>query len=202
MTVQSGNSDPTTDVPKANLEKRDMKKDESFKNCYLKNRVRLYWYIYRKISNSEESEDITAEVFLKLYQNWESVGGRGDSGVLAWLYTVSRNMCIDYLRKNSRSKSRSIENEEIDDATKVYEDHVGTAIKEEDLGHVMTALKFVDEEEREIVTLRFEQDMKFSEIASMMGKNEGACKMIFYRCIKKVRDKINELNGAQQPNTN
>ncbi len=193
---------PDEDNSKAdNISKRDMKKDESFKKCYLKNRERIYWYIYRKISCAEDSEDIAAEVFLKLYQNWDSVCIRGTNGIMAWLYTVSRNMSIDLLRKKGRQNVRSIENEEIDEATKVYENFFENAVKEEDLSRLTDVVKTIDEDEKEILTLRFEQDLKFNEIATVIGKNEGACKMIFYRSIKKIKDKLNEQYGDQQQST-
>ena len=101
-----------------------MEKDETFKKYYVKYRSRLYWYVYRKISKEEEAQDITADAFLKLYENYEDLGGRGEKGIVAWLYTVARNQCIDHLRKQGTRKSRSLEEEELETSAKVYNDFV------------------------------------------------------------------------------
>lgn len=165
-------------------------RDETFKKYYVKYRTRIYWYVYRKISRDEESQDITADAFLKLYERMAELEERGDSGILAWLYTVARNQSIDYLRKQGNRQSRSIDDEEIDEATRVFDDFVEEAMKDADLEEVKAALDTIDETAREIMQLRYEEDLKFSEIADMMGKSEGACKMILYRGLEKLRDEI------------
>ena len=98
----------------------DPKRDAAFKKYYLKYRERIYWYVYRKISSTQDTEDITADVFMKLYEHWDEVGKRRDNAILAWLYTVARNGSIDHLRKSGRRTQRSIEDEEIDSATRVF----------------------------------------------------------------------------------
>jgi len=170
----------------------DTRKDREFKRCYLKNRERIYWYVMRRISSSEDAQDITADVFVKLYERMNKIGKRGDNALLAWLYTVARNSSIDYLRKQSNRKSRSIDNEEIDEAVKVFDDFVGEVLKEHDLADTHSALEKLDELERELIELRYEEGMKFNEIAEMVGKSEGACKMVLYRSLDKIRDELNQ----------
>lgn len=170
----------------------DVKKDERFKRIYQKYRTKIYWYIFRKISQAEKAEDITADVFLKLYENWDKVKGRSNKGLTAWLYTVARNASIDHLRKEGRRKIRSSDNEEIDSATKVYDDFVEDAMKEEEIAMIYKAVHLISDDEQEVMTLRFEEGLKFSEIGKVVGKKEGACKMMFYRGIRKVRDNLNK----------
>lgn len=170
----------------------DVKKDERFKKIYQKYRTKIYWYIFRKISQAEQAEDITSDVFLKLYENWDKVKGRSGEGLAAWIYTVARNASIDHLRKEGRRKTRPIDNEEIDSATKVYDDFVEDVMKEEEIAMICKAVELISEDEREVIALRFEEGLRFSEIGKVVGKKEGACKMTFYRGIRKVRDKLNK----------
>ena len=163
-----------------------------FKKYYVKYRTRIYWYVYKKISREEEAQDITADTFLKLYERMAELEGRGDKGILAWLYTVARNQSIDFLRKQGNRQSRSIDNEEIDEATKVFDDFVEDAMKDADLVEIKTALTKIDEIAQEIMQLRYEEELKFNEIAEMVGKSEGACKMILYRGLEKMRDEISK----------
>lgn len=169
---------------------RNLEKDATFRKYYLKYRTRIYWYVFRKISNQEESEDITADVFLKFYQHVGDISKRGDSGVISWLYTVARNSSIDHLRKQGGLSVRTMDDEEIDSVIKVYEDFVEEAMKEEEISRVHEALRVADDISVEIMQLRYEEGMKFHEIADVVGKSEGACKMILYRNLEKIRDEI------------
>ncbi|MEA3356943.1 MAG: RNA polymerase sigma factor [Patescibacteria group bacterium] len=167
-----------------------MASDAKFKKCYLKHRIRMYWYIYRKISNVGDAEDITADVFMKLYENWDYVSKRNSGAILAWLYTVARNRSIDQLRKKSRRKTIPIGDEETGVQARNLDDFVQQAVKEEKLGLVRKAMKIVSEDELEVLTLRFEEELKFREIAEIVNKDEGACKMMLYRSIRKIRDEL------------
>jgi RNA polymerase sigma-70 factor, ECF subfamily len=168
----------------------DLRREREFQRHYLKHRERIYWYIVRKISRSEEAQDLTADVFLKLFEHLDQIKTRGDSAVLAWLYTVARNISVDYLRKTGKRQVRSIDDEEIDAVVKEFDTFVEQALNEYDLQAVYDALEIVDELEREILHLRFEEGLSFSDIALMIGKSEGACKMILYRSIGKIRNEL------------
>jgi RNA polymerase sigma-70 factor (ECF subfamily) len=182
-----------------NQKEKDVAKDERFKKIYQKYRKKMYWYIYRKVSKPTRAEDLTADVFLKLYENWENVAERDEDGVLAWLYTVARNTSIDALRKvKTRSGNRNIEDEETDPATKVFENFVEEAMKEERIAKINEAMEVASDLEREVIALRFEEDLKFNEIAEIIGKKEGATKMMFYRSIKKIRKKINKIYNKNE----
>jgi len=101
------------------------------------------------------------------------------------------------LRKQGNRQVRSIEDEELDSVMKVSDTFVDQAVKELDLRAVYDALSVVDELEREILHLRFEEDLSFSDIAVMIGKSEGACKMILYRSIEKIRyELMRRTNGT------
>lgn len=176
-----------------NNNQEDIDRDKHFKAFYLKFRLRIYWYVYRKINRSAEAEDIAAEVFLKLYENWNGIYLRGENGILAWVYTVARNASIDYLRKNKEKLMRSIEDEETDSAAKQFDNFVEKAMDDEDLQNLSGLMAELEDTEREILTLRFEEDLKFSEIAAIVQKNEGACKMILYRAIGKIRERLNQI---------
>jgi RNA polymerase sigma-70 factor (ECF subfamily) len=185
-------------VPKQTKEKKNVEKDERFKRIYQKYQRRIYWYIYKKVSQPQKAEDLVADVFLKLYEKWDDVADRQQKGIVSWIYTVARNASIDALRKSQTRDKRPIENEEIDPATKVFENFVGEAMKEERLAHINEAMKTISDLEKEVIALRFEEDLKFGDIAEIINKKEGACKMMFYRSLKKLRKELNKIYSNKQ----
>lgn len=191
---------PSKEPEITNHRERTKEKDAQFKKLYLEHRDRIYWYIYRKISREDEAQDLTADVFLKLYENLDDVGKRKKGAVLAWLYTVARNLAIDHLRKQGNRKSRSLENEEIEGAATVFDNFVNEAMKQSDFAEIQEVMAFVDETAQEIMLLRFGEELSFNEISEIIGKSEGACKMILYRALEKMRNDIEASRGRNDKN--
>jgi RNA polymerase sigma-70 factor, ECF subfamily len=64
---------------------------------------KIYNYIYRMVGNDEDAEDLTQEVFVKMYVALDSF--RNQSSLSTWLYRIAGNLCIDSHRKRSRRES-------------------------------------------------------------------------------------------------
>jgi RNA polymerase sigma-70 factor (ECF subfamily) len=64
---------------------------------------KIYNYIYRMVGNSEDAEDLTQEVFVKMYVALDSF--RNQSSLSTWLYRIAGNLCIDSHRKRARRES-------------------------------------------------------------------------------------------------
>lgn len=184
-------------MPQERVARKDENREASFKNFYQKYRLRVYWYVYRKVCRSADAEDLTAETFLKLYENWNKVYSRGENGIMAWVYTVARNGSIDFLRKNKEKLYRSIDDEETDSAAKQFDNFVEEAMDNEDMSNLSRMIADLDDVEQEILALRYGEGFKFGDIAAVIGKNEGACKMILYRAIGKLRNKLNDLYARE-----
>ena len=60
----------------------------------------IYALCLSKLKHKESAEDVTSEFFIRLYNSAATYDGRGNHK--AWISTIARNMCIDYIRKNSR----------------------------------------------------------------------------------------------------
>ncbi|MDD3662144.1 MAG: RNA polymerase sigma factor [Candidatus Dojkabacteria bacterium] len=202
--TRSARAAETTHAGSSKKEKRDANpaqddgKNACFRECYEQYRNRIYWYIYGKITHSQDAEDMTADVFVKLYEHFDTIYQRGDRGILAWLYAVSRNASIDYLRKKGR-QSRSIEDEEVDSAVRVFTDFVADAMKDDEMRMVREALSGIGEVEQEVLHLRFEEKLRFNEISEIVGKTEGACKMMMYRSLEKLRMTLEKSMRKSKP---
>ncbi len=165
-----------------------------FETYYLELREGVYWYVYRKLNKQEISEDITTEVFMKLLKNEEVLLKRDRNGIRAWLFTVARNQIIDMFRKNSKKDSKNVDlDEEIFEiVASKDDDYMKQVIKEEEAEMVISLVEGLEKEEKEVIHLRFYEEMKFSEIGEVLGKKEGAVKMILYRGLEKIKNKAGD----------
>ena len=78
----------------------------AFETLVLANQRKVYTLCLRMTGNPEDAEDLAQEAFIKAYQNLENF--KGESGFGAWLYRLTSNVCIDYLRREKRREKSSL----------------------------------------------------------------------------------------------
>lgn len=163
----------------------------------------IYAIVYDKVKNKETAEDITSEFFIKLIRVAPSF--KEGSPHKAWLITIARNMCIDYLRKNSREISSSdfiSNNEDAQNEAEVmdsinyerrgYESVEDKVVLSEDMKKAMECL---NDSEREVINLKLLGQYKFNEIAEMIGKPMGTVTWTYNQGIKKLRRCLSSYEG-------
>ena len=140
-------------------------------------------YLRRRLGASEEVlEDLTSELFVKVYQK---LGGYQDRGLpfSAWLYRIAHNLLVDHVRALPRHAARSL-----DAADNVPERTTGRA-----LGRVLDrqvlapALARLTDEQRRAVELRFLEGRSVAETAALLGRTEEAVKKLQARGLANLR---------------
>ncbi len=135
----------------------DKEKEGIYRDFYGK----VFGYIMGKIGNKQIAEDLSADVFLKVFENLESFDAN-KSSISTWIFTVTRNTLIDYYRTRHTS-------EEFQDALQDNISVEDEVCREEMLETLADALESMDERERDIIILRFYKGMTLTEIANNMG---------------------------------
>ena len=145
---------------------------------------RVYGLCYRFTGNPADAEDLTQDVFLKVYSNLASFDtGRGSLQV--WIATMTRNLLVDNFRRTRNQRATSSlddgwENAEdlkpVDRLTSAGPSPHESAAKKELAKMVQDALARVSVELREAVILRDLQDLDYKEIAQVLGIPEGTVK--------------------------
>jgi RNA polymerase sigma-70 factor, ECF subfamily len=145
---------------------------------------RVYGLCYRFTGNAADAEDLTQDVFLKIYSNLASFDmGRGTLQV--WITTMTRNLLVDNFRRNRNQRATDSldqgwdatdELKPIDRLTSAAPSPHEMAAKKELARMVQGALARVSPELREAVILRDLQDLDYKEIAQVLGIPEGTVK--------------------------
>lgn len=144
----------------------------------------------RMVGNEEDAYDISQDAFLKAYTNLS--GFRGDCKFSSWLYKLTTNLCLDFIRKRNRHKVIPL----------VYEDENGdseyleipddtfspeTQTEQKQLREsVRSGLSQLPPQQREILVLREIGGMRYDEIGSQLGIEEGTVKSRIFRARKKL----------------
>ncbi len=162
-----------------------MKFQRDFTAIYLEYSDRIYRYLYIHTRNPYLSEDITSEVFLRLWKKWRSI--RFDF-IQALLFKIARNILIDYWRKKKEKKEFSLE-EVIETGLepRYDEDFIENIQKDENIRHINGAIAYLPKNLKDVVILRFIEDLSAKETALILKISEVNVRVLQYRALKKLK---------------
>lgn len=150
----------------------------------------LYRYIALKVGNRADAEDLTQQTFLKALESIGSYRWRG-LPFSSWLFRIAHNQTVDYYRK--RSKEQNIPLDET--RALASDDPASLAEQRITLSQLAVACQQLTEAQREVIYLRFGNEMSVAETAKIMGKREGAVKVLQHDAVKKLRKIFEARNG-------
>jgi RNA polymerase sigma-70 factor (ECF subfamily) len=147
---------------------------------------RVYAYIARRVGNRDAAQDLTADVFHRALAN---IGKYESRGVPfgAWLFRIAANAIADKW-KHAAKESGNPSAEEIDAGTLDLETI-------EHRAQLIAAVRKLTAEQRRVIQLRFAEEKSIRDIAQEMRKTEGAVKLLQFRAIQNLRDR---MSGAHE----
>ncbi|WP_267244938.1 ECF subfamily RNA polymerase sigma factor, BldN family [Streptomyces sp. PR69] len=141
----------------------------------------VYRYIYYRVGGKATAEDLTSETFLRALRRISTFTWQGrDFG--AWLVTIARNLVADHF-KSSRFRLEVTTGEMLD-ANEVERSPEDSVLESLSNAALLEAVRKLNPQQQECVTLRFLQGLSVAETARVMGKNEGAIKTLQYRAVR------------------
>jgi len=146
---------------------------QAFTRLYDEHFDKIYRYIYFRVSNQAEAEDLTQEVFLKALQAIGSYKWR-DLPFAAWLFRIAHNQVIDHFRKQSKQKKAPLE----EAAAVSVEDPVAMSEHKSEIEELTNAVKELPSAQQEVISLRFLSGLPIAEVAKTLGKSEGTVKAL------------------------
>lgn len=173
----------------ADLIKKAKRDPGAFAPIYRKYMEQVYYYLLARVHERSEAEDLTSQVFLEALEGLASY--RDDGNFPAWLFTIARRRAVDYHR---RRKKPEIQMQTAQDAPDPDQDVLAKMLDSEDLHSIQDMISGLEEEERELLRLRFAAGLKFSDMATLLKRKESAVKMNLYRLLSKIRNQLEAQN--------
>jgi RNA polymerase sigma-70 factor (ECF subfamily) len=133
---------------------------------------------------SDDVDDITQEVFLAAVKSLSSF--RGESQFGTWLRTLTNHKIAEYYRRRNRKKE--IQSAPLHEAFEIGDGSTAGTLEEQIA--IRRALQELPENYREVLLLRFAEDMQFNEIADVMKQNLEATKSLFRRAVAALRNQL------------
>ena len=142
-------------------------------------------YIYSRIRNRADAEDLCSDVFEKVQRKLPEYD-KSKAAIGTWIFTITRNTVIDHYRRSRPSEELD---ENISDDSELDED----LLQGETLSELATALRSLPEELTDIVVLRYYDGKPLTEIAEMMGLSYGAVKLRHQNALLMLKKKLSVL---------
>lgn len=154
--------------------------DLAKENIYRDYHSKVLGYIRSKINNLQDAEDLAADVFVKVYEKYDSFDNTKAS-VSTWIFTITRNAVIDYFRT---SKDYDEVPETIAADTSV-EDEV---CNNDMLDSLAKALRNLEERERDIIVMRYYEGVSLKDIADKMGISYAYVRVLQNKALQALRE--------------
>jgi RNA polymerase sigma-70 factor, ECF subfamily len=179
----------------------------SYEELVQRHMNRVYSIVYRAVSHKEEAEDITQEVFVKVYHGLKKF--EQQSSFSSWLYRIATNSALDALDK-TRRRSKNIApttnldhtgRKEIDPLNLQASPAAGPeeeVIQKELRECIHKVLKKLDREQARLLLMRDFDDMSYDEIARLLEIGLSAVKMRIHRSRLAFQQVFNQFCGAAQ----
>lgn len=186
--------DKTTEVDERRLIEAAQQDRARFVQIYEKYFELVYAYIARRTLNRDEAEDLTAEVFRKALENLSRFKWTG-APFGAWLLRISSNLIADRAKRAAREGSMSSQGTNAVDARDASSAAQTQQSLVEAAERSARLLRFVDglaDDQRRVIVKRFVEEKSIREIASELGRSEGAVKQLQFRALANLRAKLAE----------
>ena len=152
----------------------------------------LYRFIYFKVGSREEAEDLSSAVFLKAWHHILSNSLKDEKTLKALLYKIARNLIIDHYRRSKDRETVSLDNGEGGGREIIDEKQNAGQLMEARADWLVleTKLPELKDEYREIIILRFINQLSVKEIADILNKPKGNVRVLIFRALGALRELV------------
>lgn len=174
--------------------------DAAFSEVVARYKTKIYNYIYRMTGSSEDAEDLTQEVFIRMYTSIDTF--RGQSSLNTWLFRIAGNLCIDRFRRAKKRTPAYSLDEPVGDAAQVHEvpDHTYEPHRllenVEMAEQIQQALSKLPEKLRATLLLHDIEGMPYEEISQVVGCPLGTVKSRLFNARMQLRQQLSGYLNA------
>lgn len=168
-------------------EKARQMETADFTKLYRQTAVPVFHYLYSRVNNIQDAEDLTSQTFLTAYEKFPKL--RDPKKFRAWVFTIARNKAYDFFRKSQRHATVPLNDELAQTVTSSEK----TSPKDKDrLLDLENLIASLHPQEQDYLRLRIVAELTFAEIASILKKPESQIKKRYYRLLDRLQTQMDK----------
>lgn len=165
--------------------------EDAFEELYEHFFPRVYNFIYARVKNSADADDITSITFMKMNENLEKYNP-AQAAFSTWLFRIATNSIIDHTRHVEKNQETEWE-EFFDPAAPEYQEPEAQTLEKEGHRELFAALDKLSERERRIVELKFFSDMDTRSISEILMMSESNVRTTLHRTLAKLKNFLTDM---------
>jgi RNA polymerase sigma-70 factor, ECF subfamily len=155
------------------------REQDAIEELYNRNQASVFTYVFYRVGDQKFAEDITSDVFVRMLTNLHRYKP-GNRPILAWLFTIARNLVADHFREriveNLNDLEERIEENENQHPVNMLENHQIQECLEKAMNHLT-------DEQRQVVILKFIEERNIEEVAAILSKTARAIRSMQHRAL-------------------
>lgn len=148
---------------------------------------KLYWQVRRIVISHDDTNDIVQNALIKAWMNLGEFENK--SKISTWLSRIAINEALDFLRKKQKLQGISADDDPVV-ANQLMADEFFDG--DETQAQLQEAISRLPDVQKTVFTLRYYEEMKYSEMSKLLGTTEGALKASYHLAVKKIEDYFNK----------
>lgn len=168
------------------LARRAIIDEDAFEELYEYFFPRVYNFVFARLKNVADADDVTSITFVKMNENLESYDPT-KAAFSTWLFRIANNALIDHTRRHER-KNETEWDDLLDPAAPSREEPESVMMESETNRELLSALQKLNERERRIIELKFWGDLDTHAIAEVLSMTEGNVRVTLHRALGKMKN--------------
>lgn len=168
------------------INKQNRRSELAFAELMNRYAERLYWHVRKIVINHDSADDVTQNVWVKVFQNLSTF--RNDSKFYTWLYRIGTNEALSHLQKEKRNNAEDYGE---------YENYLANSLESDDWFEgdeiqkkLQQAILKLPEKQRIVFNMKYFDDMKYQDMAEVLETSVGALKASYHHAVKKIEEFI------------
>ena len=149
---------------------------------------RIYRYFYSRVENLADADDLAAQTFLSVIEALPRYQHRGHFS--AWIFQIARSKAMDFFRRD-----HSTLQEDVEPGGFIFDETMDQVIQGQTVETLRLKIKLLDEDERELLRLRFVVDLSYVEIAELLERKQDAVRKAVNRIVERLYAQMEAQNG-------
>jgi RNA polymerase sigma-70 factor, ECF subfamily len=158
----------------------------ALEELYLMHFDRIYSYLHLSVGNRHDAEDLTTQTFVRMLESIERFEWR-KVPISAWLFRIAHNLAVDHFRAGRRWQP---EEEVPEPPGRVERSAEDAALHSIGRRSMLEMIEGLSEDQQQVLTLKFVFDFSNAEVATILGKTEGAVKSLQHRALASLQRQL------------
>ncbi|WP_242917097.1 RNA polymerase sigma factor [Pontibacter liquoris] len=160
----------------------------AFNQLVRKYQQKVYWHIRKMVIDHEDADDLTQEVFIKVWKNLETF--RQDAKLYTWLYRIATNECLTFLSSKKRKFFLPLHDvtaeliQKVEASPELAGDEIQLKLQK--------AILRLPDKQRLVFNMKYFDELKYEEISEILGTSVGALKASYHIAVKKIEEYIQQ----------